>query len=90
MKKDTKWNFSMIWFLAKYFLKLFIIGERKKGEFEVFVYFSFFISIIQYFNFIIDISRDAADNVIERKGKFEELVVASHEIAASTAQLVNN
>jgi len=33
--------------------------------------------------------RDAADNVIERKGKFEELVVSSHEIAASTAQLVS-
>ena len=37
--------------------------------------------------FIIFFS-DAADKVIERKGKFEELVVASHEIAASTAQLV--
>ena len=32
---------------------------------------------------------DAADNVVERKGKFEELVVASNEIAASTAQLVS-
>ncbi|XP_065054331.1 huntingtin-interacting protein 1-like [Rhopilema esculentum] len=31
---------------------------------------------------------DAADKVVERKGKFEELVVASNEIAASTAQLV--
>lgn len=31
---------------------------------------------------------DAADKVIERKGKFEELIVASHDIAASTAQLV--
>ncbi|XP_047141929.1 huntingtin-interacting protein 1 isoform X1 [Hydra vulgaris] len=31
---------------------------------------------------------DAADKVIEGKGKFEELIVASHEIAASTAQLV--
>ena len=31
---------------------------------------------------------DAADKVIERKGKFEELVVVSHEISASTAQLV--
>ena len=32
--------------------------------------------------------RDAADKVVERKGKFEELVVSSNEIAASTAQLV--
>eukprot|EP00794_Sanderia_malayensis_P014190 gene14190-15670_t len=31
---------------------------------------------------------DAADKVVERKGKFEELMVASNEIAASTAQLV--
>jgi hypothetical protein len=29
----------------------------------------------------------AADNVIIGKGKFEELIVASQEIAASTAQL---
>ena len=36
----------------------------------------------------VNLFRDAADKVIERKGKFEELVVASHEIAASTAQLV--
>ena len=33
-------------------------------------------------------SRDAADKVVQRSGKFEELVVASHDIAASTAQLV--
>ncbi|XP_033111530.1 huntingtin-interacting protein 1-like isoform X2 [Anneissia japonica] len=31
---------------------------------------------------------DSADKVMQRKGKFEELVVCSHEIAASTAQLV--
>ncbi|XP_057294882.1 huntingtin-interacting protein 1-like isoform X1 [Hydractinia symbiolongicarpus] len=31
---------------------------------------------------------DAADKVIERKAKMEELIVASHEISASTAQLV--
>ena len=31
---------------------------------------------------------DAADKVVQRTGKFEELVVASHDIAASTAQLV--
>jgi huntingtin interacting protein 1 len=31
---------------------------------------------------------DAADKVVQRSGKFEELVVASHDIAASTAQLV--
>lgn len=33
-------------------------------------------------------SRDAADLVVQGKGKFEELMVCSHEIAASTAQLV--
>ncbi|CAI7993005.1 Huntingtin-interacting protein 1 [Geodia barretti] len=31
---------------------------------------------------------DAADKVVQRTGKFEELMVASHDIAASTAQLV--
>uniref|UniRef100_A0A3P9PZV2 Huntingtin-interacting protein 1-related protein n=1 Tax=Poecilia reticulata TaxID=8081 RepID=A0A3P9PZV2_POERE len=31
---------------------------------------------------------DAADMVVQGKGKFEELMVCSHEIAASTAQLV--
>lgn len=31
---------------------------------------------------------DAADKVVVGQGKFEELVVASHDIAASTAQLV--
>ena len=31
---------------------------------------------------------DAADKVVQGTGKFEELVVASHDIAASTAQLV--
>ncbi|XP_028320433.1 huntingtin-interacting protein 1 isoform X3 [Gouania willdenowi] len=31
---------------------------------------------------------DAADMVVQGKGKFEELMVTSHEIAASTAQLV--
>uniref|UniRef100_A0A8C2JGT7 Huntingtin-interacting protein 1-related protein n=1 Tax=Cyprinus carpio TaxID=7962 RepID=A0A8C2JGT7_CYPCA len=31
---------------------------------------------------------DAADQVVQGKGKFEELMVCSHEIAASTAQLV--
>ena len=34
------------------------------------------------------IHSDAADKVVQRTGKFEELVVASHDIAASTAQLV--
>jgi len=34
------------------------------------------------------IHRDAADLVIQGDGKFEELMVCSHEIAASTAQLV--
>ncbi|XP_073673581.1 huntingtin-interacting protein 1 isoform X2 [Garra rufa] len=31
---------------------------------------------------------DSADQVVQGKGKFEELMVCSHEIAASTAQLV--
>ncbi len=31
---------------------------------------------------------DAADQLVQGKGKFEELMVCSHEIAASTAQLV--
>ena len=31
---------------------------------------------------------DAADNVIQGEGKFEELIVCSNEISASTAQLV--
>lgn len=31
---------------------------------------------------------DAADLVVQGKGKFEELMVCSREIAASTAQLV--
>lgn len=31
---------------------------------------------------------DAADLVVQGEGKFEELMVCSHEIAASTAQLV--
>ncbi|XP_040279396.1 huntingtin-interacting protein 1 [Bufo bufo] len=31
---------------------------------------------------------DAADLVVQGKGKFEDLIVCSHEIAASTAQLV--
>lgn len=32
--------------------------------------------------------RESADNVVLHKGKYEELIVGSHEIAASTAQLV--
>jgi len=32
--------------------------------------------------------RDAADRVVKGNGKYEELVVCSQEIAASTAQLV--
>lgn len=32
--------------------------------------------------------RDAADRVVKGDGKYEELVVCSQEIAASTAQLV--
>lgn len=32
---------------------------------------------------------DAADKCVQGTGKFEELEVASHDIAASTAQLVS-
>ena len=32
--------------------------------------------------------RDSADKVVTSGGKYEELIVCSHEIAASTAQLV--
>ena len=32
--------------------------------------------------------RDAADKVMSGKGKFEQLIVSSKEIAARTAQLV--
>lgn len=31
---------------------------------------------------------DSADKVVTDQGKYEELIVCSHEIAASTAQLV--
>ena len=34
------------------------------------------------------ICREAADKVVKGEGKFEELIVCSNEIAASTAQLV--
>lgn len=33
-------------------------------------------------------SRDSADRVVGEKGSYEELIASSHEIAASTAQLV--
>lgn len=32
--------------------------------------------------------RDSADRVVGEKGTYEELIACSHEIAASTAQLV--
>lgn len=32
--------------------------------------------------------RESADKVVTDRGKYEELIVCSHEIAASTAQLV--
>lgn len=32
--------------------------------------------------------RESADKVVLHTGKYEELIVCSHEIAASTAQLV--
>lgn len=34
------------------------------------------------------LSSDSADKVVTDRGKYEELIVCSHEIAASTAQLV--
>lgn len=39
------------------------------------------------YNVVLYIS-NSADKVVQGSGKFEELVVASHDIAASTAQLV--
>lgn len=36
----------------------------------------------------VSVPRDAADLVVQGKGKLEELTVCSREIAASTAQLV--
>ncbi|MEQ2182830.1 hypothetical protein GOODEAATRI_026300, partial [Goodea atripinnis] len=53
-------------------------GKRKGGFYRVQVYFSRCCLVL----------RDAADMVVQGKGKFEELMVCSHEIAASTAQLV--
>lgn len=32
--------------------------------------------------------RDSADRVVSENGQYEELIASSHEIAASTAQLV--
>ncbi|CAC5398124.1 HIP1 [Mytilus coruscus] len=37
---------------------------------------------------LLNIYREAADKVVKGEGKFEELIVCSNEIAASTAQLV--
>lgn len=34
------------------------------------------------------LSSDSADKVVTDRGKYEELIVCSHEIAANTAQLV--
>ena len=39
-------------------------------------------------NRCVIVSREAADKVVRGEGKFEELIVCSQEIAASTAQLV--
>lgn len=38
--------------------------------------------------FILFPLRDSADRVIGENGRYEELIASSHEIAASTAQLV--
>ena len=60
------------------------------------VYYFFYYIIFYYSNMLrvpwayccCVVSSDAADLVVQGKGKFEELMVCSHEIAASTAQLV--
>ena len=39
--------------------------------------------------YIIIINRDSADKAVSGEGKFEQLIVTSREIAASTAQLVS-
>ena len=38
---------------------------------------------------MFDFFSDAADKVVNGEGKFEQLIVSSREIAASTAQLVS-
>lgn len=40
-------------------------------------------------SYIVVLFSNSADKVVQGSGKFEELVVASHDIAASTAQLVS-
>lgn len=47
-----------------------------------------FFTPARFLNVCLCVCRDAADLVVQGKGKFEELMVCSHEIAASTAQLV--
>jgi hypothetical protein len=42
-------------------------------------------SIIQHFFFVF---REKADKLVNGNGKLEEIIACSHEIAASTAQLV--
>ncbi len=39
-------------------------------------------------SFTLIVCRNAADRVVSGEGKFEELMAASQEVAASTAQLV--
>ena len=55
--------------------------------------FSFFFSLSSSFSsssfsHLLFPNRDAADKVVSGKGKLSELMAASHEIAAATAQLV--
>lgn len=45
-------------------------------------------SLIVVDNVICVLDREAADKVVKGEGKFEELMVCSQEIAASTTQLV--
>lgn len=44
--------------------------------------------LLLFLSELCHIHSDAADKVVTGTGKFEELEVASHDIAASTAQLV--
>ena len=47
-----------------------------------------FLEILVLFEYFLFVCRSAADEVVSGKGKFEEVMVASREIAASSMQLV--
>ena len=50
----------------------------------------FYLSVSWKRLFAFPSSSDSADKVVEGEGKFEEIVVASNEITASTVQLVRS